>query len=339
MTTTTDRRPNRPTRGRTSPLPPHGTSARATGRPGQGVPGCKCQPCRDAKNKADTLRAIANASGRPVRVPAAPVAAHVRTLLDAGMGWTRITRAAHCSTCTLSRILNGQELMRRTAAERILAVRYRPAPGRTIDATGTRRRIQALMAVGNTIVGIAAESGVDHSVINDILNGAPTVRGMTADRIAAAYDWLSRQPNTSRQSSATVSRNRATREGWAPPGAWDDDHIDDPNAHPEWTGYCGTDRGYWIHQRQQLPMCSRCEQAHADWLAERASMDPRLRSQELLKARNTAVVREADLAADGRELLRHNVAIEQAAERLGVTRNHLQQAMLRHPETTEAVAA
>ncbi|MFF8659522.1 hypothetical protein [Streptomyces huasconensis] len=57
------------------------------------------------------------------------------------------------------------------------------------------------------------------------------------------------------------------------------------------------------------------------------------------------VSRGALLAADGRELMRvSGLSYEQAAERLGITRNHLQQAMLRHPETDaaghhEAVAA
>ncbi|WP_045562328.1 hypothetical protein [Streptomyces sp. FxanaA7] len=235
MTTATRPSPNRPTRGQRSPLPPHGTAARGVGRPGQGIPGCKCQPCRDAKNKADTLRHIANASGRPVRVPAAPVAAHIRSLLDAGMGWVRISRAAHSSSCTVARILNGQELIRRTAAERLLAVKYRPAPGRTVNATGTRRRVQALLAIGHPVVNIATESGVDHSVIHDVLNGAENVRGMTFDRIAAAYDWLSQQPPTDvRPSAVTVSRNRAAREGWRDPQWWEDyGRIDDPAFDPD----------------------------------------------------------------------------------------------------------
>jgi AraC-like DNA-binding protein len=230
VTTTT--KPHRPNRGKHSPLPPHGTAARGGGRPGQGIPGCKCQPCRDAKNKADQLRLLLNTSGRPVRIPAAPVADHIRELLAAGMGWPRIIRAAHCSSCTIHRILGGQELMRRTVAERILAVKVRPAPGRYVDALGTRRRIQALMAIGHTIVGIAREADVDHTVINAVLRGCATVRGMTADRIAAAYDWLSVRPDTwSKKSATTTSRQRAAHEGWPPPAAWDD--IDDPACVPD----------------------------------------------------------------------------------------------------------
>ena len=236
--TTAVKRPNRPTRGKRSPLAPHGTPARAVGRPGLGIPGCKCQPCRDAKVKSDALRALANLAGQPVRVPAAPVAAHIRSLLDAGMGWTRIGVAAHSSSCTIARILNGQELIRRTVAERFLAVKYWPAPGRIVDATGARRRVQALMAIGHTIAGISSESDVNYSVIVDILNGCTNVRGLTADRIASAYDWLAtRAPATDRQSAITASRKRAERGGWRDPQWWEDmGDIDDPDFDPSAVG-------------------------------------------------------------------------------------------------------
>lgn len=45
------------------------------------------------------------------------------------------------------------------------------------------------------------------------------------------------------------------------------------------------------------------------------------------------------LAADGRELLALGVHIDQAATRLGVTRNHLQQELLRHPAPETELAA
>lgn len=45
------------------------------------------------------------------------------------------------------------------------------------------------------------------------------------------------------------------------------------------------------------------------------------------------------LAADGRELLAHGVPIEQAAERLGVTKAHLYQELTRHPQTEQELAA
>ena len=283
------------------------------------------------------MRALANLSGRPVRVPAAPVVSHIRSLLDEGMGWTRISRAAHSSSCTIARILNGQELIRRTVADRLLAVKYRPAPGRTVEATGTRRRIQALIAIGHTIVGISDESGVDHSVIHDILGGCANVRGVTADRIAAAYDWMSeRPPAGGRKSAATVSRNRAAREGWPPASAWDDDTIDDPKSLPDWTGHCGTDRGWWLHNVNGIPVCARCQEAHDAWLAERRHLPAPERFRQLAFAKGAATNRGAVLAADARELIRvSGLGLDQVAERLGVTRDYIQQELGRHPDTDD----
>lgn len=45
------------------------------------------------------------------------------------------------------------------------------------------------------------------------------------------------------------------------------------------------------------------------------------------------------LAADARELFRYGVTVEQAAARLGVSRNHIQQELLRHPENEQELAA
>jgi hypothetical protein len=98
-------------------------------------------------------------------------------------------------------------------------------------------------------------------------------------------------------------------------------------------------------------MCPRCEQAHEKWLDEHADLTVQELNQERFRARAAATTREADLAHDARELMRVcGLTVEQAAERLSVTRPHLHQAMKRHPapaatpseaavETPEAVAA
>lgn len=51
------------------------------------------------------------------------------------------------------------------------------------------------------------------------------------------------------------------------------------------------------------------------------------------------LTRGALLAADARELFTYGVTVEQAAARLGVTRNHLQQELLRNPQTETELAA
>jgi hypothetical protein len=311
------------------PLADHGTTARAKGRPSSGIPGCSCPACRAAENAYDKRRRYLNATGRSLMVDTAPVAAHLRHLFEADAGWSQLAAATGCSSSTLHAILTGRIAeCRRATANKILAVRAGDAipHGRMVPAVGSIRRLHALLAAGHRCLDISAASGVEHSMISDLVNERLTVvKRHVAERIDCGYRKLVNCTGTSAR-----SKNRALRGGWAPPGAWDD--IDDPNACPEWTGYCGTDRGYWTHRQQKLPMCQRCQQAHDEWMAEHEHLGKFERNKRAFAARAAASTREADLAADAREIKRLcGVDDEQAAARLGVTRQHLQQAMLRHP--------
>jgi DNA-binding CsgD family transcriptional regulator len=97
-----------------------------------------------------------------------------------------------------------------------------------IDATGTRRRVQALMRIGWTADLMAAELGVTGAAVRAWTTTAK-VRRSTAARVAALYDRWWNQPGPS-----VRTRSRARAAGWAPPLAWDDDRIDDRRARPNW---------------------------------------------------------------------------------------------------------
>lgn len=100
---------------------------------------------------------------------------------------------------------------------------------RPVDATGTGRRIRALVALGHDQSTIAAESGLALSVVSYLALGKVKRTNVgRAEAIAKAYDTLSMIPGSSQQ-----ARNRARARGWPPPLAWDDDTIDDPNAQPD----------------------------------------------------------------------------------------------------------
>ncbi|MFE7237244.1 hypothetical protein [Streptomyces sp. NPDC057580] len=168
-------------------------------------------------------------------MPTEPVAQHIRSLFEAGTSWPQLTEAANCSTSTIYRILGGQPLTRRSVAERILAVRPAPDPRASTGTVGARRRIQALISIGHTVVGIAVDSGVDSTTINAILNGRKlSARHETVERIKRTYDRLSTRPNEeARPAAITASRNRAVRQGWKDPLWWEDmGHIDDPDFDP-----------------------------------------------------------------------------------------------------------
>ncbi|MFE0794699.1 hypothetical protein [Streptomyces mutabilis] len=320
----------------TKPLPAHGTYARANGCPGYREP-CKCDPCHKELRRVRKLHNVNRQLGRPGLVDATPAREHLQTLLQQ-MTWEQIFTASGCDSRNLQLVADGRRTqIRRSTLTQILAVQPAPtARGKYVDATGTRRRIQALRAIGYSAKAIAKAAGSAEARMQLISSGAqPTVRHWLAEKINTVFVELHDTPAPA-SCSATMTRNHAKAQGWAPPAAWDD--IDDPAAVPDWTGYCGTDRGWWTHRRQNLPMCPRCEHAHQNWLAERADLDPHARSQEMFRARAAASQREAELADDARELLRYGVRIEQAAERLGVSKNHLQQAMLRHPAEQPAAA-
>lgn len=106
---------------------------------------------------------------------------------------------------------------------------------RLVDATGTRRRIQALIAIGYRHTVLATELGVSHDVIRK-RSIAPKVNRDTAAAVAGLYDRLSMTVPVGRTPGERVAisraRNLAARNGWPPPLAWDnpDDHTERPTA-------------------------------------------------------------------------------------------------------------
>lgn len=100
---------------------------------------------------------------------------------------------------------------------------------RTVDATGTRRRVQALCAIGWSIMEQARQLGVREPAIRSLLVKT-NVRASTAARHAALYDRLTALPPPSGR-GPTRARSHAAKQGWHPPSAWLD--IDDPNEQPD----------------------------------------------------------------------------------------------------------
>lgn len=103
---------------------------------------------------------------------------------------------------------------------------------RSIPIIGTRRRIQALSALGYSYNQIGAAIGVDRTLIMRWARASDrvTVHATTANKIAAAYDRLCMKIPDNSNNRLEHFRLMARRKGWAPPLAWDD--IDDPNEHP-----------------------------------------------------------------------------------------------------------
>lgn len=103
-----------------------------------------------------------------------------------------------------------------------------------IDSTGSRRRVQALLALGWTYRDINQAAGWSTSHVGG--NAANVLKHSrvhldTADRVRAAYDELSMRLPTGQY----VNRQRklAASKGYLVPLMWDDGRIDDPAYRPD----------------------------------------------------------------------------------------------------------
>ncbi len=206
---------------------------------------CRCRDCRDAaaRYNARASRLAAYGRWRPF-VDAAPAREHVRLLRDAGLGLARIARLAGVPYSTLSRLVHGgprgkspSRRVRPATEQRILAVSPDLAmlgSAAVVDATGTRRRLQALVWLGYSQARLAAELGMHRHNVSKVL-GRDRVHAATARDVRAAYDRLGNAPPAAdtpgQRKSVTRAHGLARARGWAPPLAWD--NIDDPDEAPK----------------------------------------------------------------------------------------------------------
>ena len=186
-------------------------------------------------------------------VDAEPVRLHIEKLRAAGVSLRAISAEAGISHMVISRLLYpigsyppSRRIQEENAAA-LLAVHYRPQLLEHPSAIGAQRRLQALIARGWPIAQIGEEMGMDRRNLWTLIYRNETVHPDTHRRVCEVYHQLwTREPpqDTPQQRSAvTRARNIATRQGWPPPGAWDDGVIDDPAGQPDWSALrSGTSR-------------------------------------------------------------------------------------------------
>lgn len=178
-------------------------------------------------------------------VDAEPARQHVIALREAGIGERRIGELAGMSRSVIQSLIRGKsrdgrreppsaQISKRTH-EKIMAVplptpaelKLMMAPGARVDATGTRRRIRALIAFGYTQSALAARIGwqvgnFSHQLVHH--KGA-TVTAATAVKVQEMFTELELTPG-----QADRSRQLAKKHGWVVPMAWDEDEIDVPDV-------------------------------------------------------------------------------------------------------------
>jgi hypothetical protein len=135
--------------------------------------------------------------------------------------------------------------------------------GCLVDATPTRRRIQALIADGYNRYFLADTIPMAWAQIRRISNGHTSlVMASTEERVKRAYGKLAgARPEDMGANYPLRARNEGRKKRWPPSHCWDWDTIDNPDAIPEWTGRCGTMAGYRLHVTHGIPVCPACRAA------------------------------------------------------------------------------
>lgn len=244
------------------PLPPHGSLSRHKYHK------CKCDTCFEGYRAYQRSRHRKQGYGtwQPY-VDAEPIRQHLLKLREQGIAFTRVAEIAGLHPPTvgafLYRLGPSRPVKKRATPEiaaKILAVTAESASPGIVDATGTRRRIQALAANGWPMKALGPHIGVNPATVPR-LAAQERVYRHTAEAVAAAYDKLADQDPAGHGVAAAAierTRRRATREGWHDPQWWEDyGHIDDPTFDPD-----QADRELNLHERARL---RREEIEHLAW--------------------------------------------------------------------------
>lgn len=212
---------------------------------------CQCDVCREANNAYQRTRARQRGYGRAAYVDAEPARAHLRALGEAGIGWRRAAGLAGLSSSVVSKLLYGRagcapsKRIRAATAEKILAVEACAdalADKAVVDATGTRRRLRALVAIGWTQTQLAERLGLTPNNFWPLVHVQSNVTAARRRAVAELYDELWNKLPAD-DALARKSRRYAQQHGWVPPLAWDDDQIDDPAAEPAGVPEAGRKQG------------------------------------------------------------------------------------------------
>jgi lambda repressor-like predicted transcriptional regulator len=195
---------------------------------------CRCRPCTTAYSRYQKGLKYDLQRGRRRTVDGTQARVHAERLVARGWTHTQIAAAAGVNRRTVTDLFTRPGNLHWNTVAKILAVHLDqdpPVPRVYLDATGTRRRLQALSWLGYTWPAISGETGLSEAVLVRIADcERDTVHRKTADAVATAYRKLLAQP-TPDGTDVKNTRRRARRRGWHGPAAWD--RIDDPWCQPE----------------------------------------------------------------------------------------------------------
>ncbi|MER5653483.1 hypothetical protein ABT076_10755 [Streptomyces sp. NPDC002131] len=246
----------------TKALPPHGSLSRHKHHK------CKCDICRDGYRAYQRSRYRRQGYGtwEPF-VDAEPIREHLLSLRAKGVGFTQVAEVAGLHAATVGGFLYAlaagrprKERATREIAEKILSVTLDQCTQHVVDATGTRRRLQALARIGWPMKSLGPHIAVNPATVCR-LTLQERVSGTTAKAVADCFERLRNERPEDHGITPGIARrirNRAVADGWPDPTWWEDmGGIDDPAFDP-----AVADAELNFHQRAAL---RREEIIHLAW--------------------------------------------------------------------------
>lgn len=116
---------------------------------------------------------------------------------------------------------------------------------------GTLRRLRALRADGYPQSFIGEALGTSAAAVGDIVcTPRASVFLTMREDVRNVYNRLAAttpEAEGVHPHQALRARNLAAKADWPRSIDWDDDQLDRPDGHPDWTGECGTVAGYFLH--------------------------------------------------------------------------------------------
>lgn len=161
------------------------------------------------------------------RIDAGPTRAHVQALLALRWSFAAIADRSGVSRTAVRETRTVTKVQRSTEAA-ILALPLVRYAGKNVlvDATGTRRRIEALAYLGHPLISYELRVGRCRGRV-----GKAVATGWVSAYIADGVEQVYRElENTIGPSD--LSRKRAQKRGFVGPAAWDGRDMDDPKAVP-----------------------------------------------------------------------------------------------------------
>lgn len=216
--------------------------------------------------------------GVSLMVDAGPMQRRIRLWVDSGILCKDIAARAGVSKSFVQQHYNGissegepMHHARSQAHDKVMAARFSRSEIKRYPVVGIRRRLRALMALGYTTVHLERLLGRDNQQVSNWTLGRDAKKFFSVDNalnVIEVYEkYSTTDPLTELGEPAfgvRYAQNRARKLGYAPPGCWDADTIDDPDAFPEWTGACGSMTGWRIHAREGIHPCAACHEARRE---------------------------------------------------------------------------